>query len=144
MTEPLIDPHGTIAMMQRIAGINHPVETMMHCTTTMWAKFVEELNKLPRDVFMDPTKLATPQNCKRFKIQSTVFVNSGTADPRVCDRLNEAEARKSNFREKHDRLAQRVGTKPVDIDAVDPESTHEVPEELMREIHDTPLKERQL
>ena len=67
-------------------------------------------------------------------------MNSTTEDQDVCDVLNAVEERLSNFREKHDRFATRVKQVPEDY-WTDAKSTHEVPDELRKEIQ-TGLRKR--
>jgi hypothetical protein len=134
MIPATLPKHGTAAMMSRIAGINYPVETTMWCTSTMWESLVGELSALPADAFMDPSRPPTPTNFRRMKIMSTTFINSGTADKRVCDLRNDAEERKANFREKHDRFAMRASEKKPAIEYVDAASTHDVPDDLLKQV----------
>lgn len=133
--EPVVNPFGTVARLQRIANIGYPAEIKMHCTSTLWERLVAELRSLGPGAFMDPSKMPTPENFKSMKISTTTFVNSGTADQKYVDALNAGEERKATWREKHDRLAMRAGEKKPAIEYVDAASTHD-DTDLRREIAD--------
>ena len=113
MSEPLptfLDEHGPLALLRRIAGIVSPTPTTYHVTTRFWEKMVAEMESLPPETFLDPTRKPTRANLgDRMKFMSLTVVNSGTDSQAWCNRLNESEERKSQFREKHDRLALPAG-----------------------------------
>ena len=116
---------------ERIAGLCAPVPTTMFVTSTEWARFTAELSALPAEIFTRPFNPSKATH-SRFLIQTLTIVNSGTEDQTVCNAANYEAERKANFREKHDALAMRAGTKKV-IEAEDTSSTHEVDPALIKE-----------
>lgn len=107
-----LDQHGPLALLTRIAGIVNPTPTTYKVTTRFWEKMVRELEALPPETFMDPSRRPTRANLgDRIKFMSLTVVNSGTDDWKSLEAFNREEERKSLFREKHDRLALPIGQK---------------------------------
>lgn len=121
-----------IAFLKRVSSLVYPVRTTIFLTSTDWGKLFREVQQL---VGFASGRPVTWANFKKapFVIGRLTAVNSGTEDQDVCDLLNAPEERKSQFREKHDCLAQRAGTKP-EIEYTDAESTHAFPDDLARQV----------
>lgn len=116
-----------------IAGICDPaVQTTMFVTSTEWGQFVDELEKLPPEIFTDPTRKMTKATFSRLSLGNLTVVNSGTEDQATCDAANMEAARKANFRNRLERFAIRRGTKK-EIEAVDAEETHARPDDVIAE-----------
>lgn len=121
-----------LAFLQRVSAIVYPVYTTIYLTSTDWAGIAGEVSRLP-GVKTTKGRKATRKNFSQLVLGRLTAVNSTTEDQDVCDALNAEQERLSNFREKHDRFATRV--KPVSEDYwTDAKSTHEVPDELMKEV----------
>ena len=121
-----------LAALKRISGLVYPVETKIFLTSADWAKVAAEVAAMP-GLATDKAGVApTRSNFSRLKIGRLTAINSGTEDQDVCNALNAPEEAKANFRAKHDRWAIPASEKPI-VEAVDAESTHEMPEDLRQE-----------
>lgn len=129
-----------LAFLQRISAIVYPVHTTIFLTSTQWAGVAREASAL-KGLKTSKGRKPTPRNFSQLQIGRLTAVNSTTEDQDVCDMLNAEQERLSDFRAKHDRLAQRAGTVP-EGDWTDAKSTHEVPDELMKEIEAKLRRER--
>ena len=123
-----------LAFLKRVSAIVYPVYTTIFLTSTQWAAVAKEVAAAaPVGATTSLGRKVTPKTFEQLHIGRLTVWNSGTEDQDVCDMLNAEQERMSGFREKHDRLAQRAGTKP-EGDWIEAKSTHEVPDELMKEI----------
>ena len=129
-----------LAFLKRVSALVYPVYTTIFLTSTQWAGVAKEVAAMP-GLKTDRGRKPTRKNFSQLQIGRLTAVNSTTEDQDVCDMLNAEQERLSNFREKHDRFALRAGTTP-EGDWTDAKSTHEVPDELMKEIEAKLRRER--
>ena len=120
-----------LAFLKRVSGLVYPVYTTIYLTSTQWAGIAAEVAAMP-GLKTDRGRKPTRKNFSQLQIGRLTAVNSTTEDQDVCDMLNAEQERLSNFREKHDRFAQRAGTNP-EGDWTDAKSTHEIPKALIEE-----------
>jgi hypothetical protein len=121
-----------LAFLQRVSALVYPVYTTIFLTTTDWAGIAKEVAATP-GLKTSKNRAPTRTNFKHLIIGRLTAVNSGTDDQDVCNMLNAPEERKSQFREKHDRLAIRAGTKPSE-DYEDEATNNPFPDALRREV----------
>ena len=120
-----------LAFLKRVSGLVYPVYTTIYLTSTQWAGIAAEVAAMP-GLKTDRGRKPTRKNFSQLQIGRLTAVNSTTEDQDVCDMLNAVQERLSNFREKHDRFAQRAGTNP-EGDWTEAKSTHEIPKVLIEE-----------
>ena len=125
-----------LAFLKRVSGLVYPVYTTIYLTSTQWAGIAAEVAALaPVGATTSLGRPITPKTFQQLKLGRLTVWNSGTEDQDVCDMLNAEQERLSNFREKHDRFAQRAGTNP-EGDWTEAKSTHEIPKALIEETQD--------
>ena len=120
-----------LAFLKRVSGLVYPIYTTIYLTSTQWAGIAAEVAAMP-GLKTDRGRKPTRKNFSQLQIGRLTAVNSTTEDQDVCDMLNAVQERLSNFREKHDRFAQRAGTNP-EGDWTEAKSTHEIPKALIEE-----------
>ena len=120
-----------LAFLKRVSAIVYPVYTTIFLTSTQWAGIAKEVAAMP-GLRTSQGRKPTRKNFSQLQIGRLTAVNSTTEDQDVCDMLNAEQERLSNFREKHDRFAQRAGTNP-EGDWTEAKSTHEIPKALIEE-----------